>query len=141
MPEARPCAMNRVRLVLVDDSQDFLKVASRFLSRVGSLELVGLGSRAEDAIDLSERLTPDVVLLDLAMPGRGGLDVIPHLKKARPNVRVVVLTMYGAHGYRKAALAAGADGFVSKRTMTTDLLPAIQLAVRPREAPMREPPT
>lgn len=122
--------MARVRLVLIDDSQDFLKVASRFLSRLESLELVGLGSRAEDALDLLVRLAPDVVLLDLAMPGKSGLEIIPELKAAHPNVKVVVLTLFGAGGYRQAALDAGADAFVPKRTMGTDLLPALIDVVR-----------
>ncbi len=122
--------MDRVRLVLVDDSQDFLRVASRFLSRLESLELVGLGSRAEDALELVVRLVPDVVLLDLAMPGKSGMDIIPDLKAAHPGVKVVVLTLFGAGGYRQAALDAGADAFVPKRTMATDLVPAILDVVR-----------
>lgn len=117
--------MDRVRLVLVDDSRDFSKVASRFLSKLESLELVGLGSRAEDALELVVRLLPDVVLLDLAMPGKGGLAVIPELKAAHPDLKIVVLTLFSAGGYRQAALEAGADAFVAKKSMGVDLLPAI----------------
>ena len=127
--------MDRVRLVLVDDSRDFSKVASRFLSKLESLELVGLGSRAEDALELVVRLLPDVVLLDLAMPGKGGLDVIPELKAAHPGVKIVVLTLFGAGGYRQAALEAGADAFVAKKSMGVDLLPAILRVARETGAP------
>lgn len=129
--------MNRVRVVLVDDSRDFSKVASRFLSKLESLELVGLGSRAEDALELVVRLLPDVVLLDLAMPGKGGLDVIPELKAAHPDLKIVVLTLFSAAGYRQAALAAGADAFVAKKTMGVDLLPAILGVAREAGAPNR----
>lgn len=131
--------MNRVRLVLIDDSPDFLKVASRFLSGLESLELVGLGSRAEDALGLVARLTPDVVLLDLAMPGTSTLEIIPQLKVVDPEVKVVVLTLYGTAGYRQAALDAGADSFVSKKSMGVDLLPAILRVARAAEAESRGP--
>jgi len=115
----------RIRLILVDDSADFARVAAKFLQGQDTLELVGVGTRAQDAFDLTAALAPDLVLLDLAMPGQTGLEAIPGIKAARPGVKVVALTLFDSSGYRHAAMAAGADGFVSKRSMAADLIPAI----------------
>jgi DNA-binding NarL/FixJ family response regulator len=114
-----------VRVVLVDDSLSFQRIASGFLSQQNSLELVGLCSRADEISELVNSHRPDVVLLDLAMPGRSGLAAIPGLKVSYPEMKVVVLSLFESAAYRKAAFAAGADEFVAKQSMGMDLMPAI----------------
>jgi DNA-binding NarL/FixJ family response regulator len=69
---------------------------------------------------------PDVALIDLSMSDLPGLELIPQLRCAQPKMGIIALTLMDTNDYRKAALAAGADDFVSKNTMNTDLLPAIQ---------------
>jgi two-component system response regulator NreC len=67
-----------------------------------------------------------VALIDLAMSDLPGLDLIPQLRAALPEIGIIALTLFDTDDYRQAALAAGADGFVSKNTMNTDLIPTIQ---------------
>ena len=120
--------MNRVSVLLVDDSAVFLGAARRFLQEhcAEEVNVVGTASGGDRAIVQAEALRPQVVVLDLRMPGMTGLEVIPRLRTLLPVVRIIRLTHLEARGYREAALAAGADEFVSKASMDSDLLLAIR---------------
>lgn len=115
-------------VLLVDDNPSFLHILTRFLHEYnqGEVVVVGTADGDEQALVQARELRPDIVLIDLAMPGLPGLKAIPLLRAALPNLGVITLTLSDASGYRDAALAAGADGFVSKATVNTDLLPAIR---------------
>ena len=78
---------------------------------------------------MAQDLEPDVALIDLSMPDLPGLELIPLLRAALPKIGIIALTLMDTEDYRKAALAAGADDFVSKDTMNIDLLPAIQKVI------------
>lgn len=120
--------MNPTTVLLVDDSPAFLRILTRFLQEHNHNEVavVGTAGGGEEALAKAEDLLPQVVLLDLAMPGLSGLEVIPHLRRIVPNAGIIMLTLLDANGYREAALAAGADEFVPKADLVTDLLPAIR---------------
>src|SRR3990172_5032567 len=119
--------MAPISLLLVDDSPTFLRLVSRFLSEQYPDELViaGLASGGEAGLAQAHALRPDIVLIDLAMPGLPGLKAIPLLRAAMPNLGIIALTLMEPNGYRQAAFGAGADEFVSKATLATDLLPAL----------------
>jgi DNA-binding NarL/FixJ family response regulator len=123
----------QIRLLLVDDNVTFLQIASLFLGQYADLCIVGTGHNGREALDLAATLHPDVVLLDISMEGVNGLEALPHLRQAFPSMGIIVLTQHNLEGYREAALAAGADGFVVKRSLVSDLLPAIRRAVRVTE--------
>ena len=131
-------SMSYVRILLVDDSIAFLESATRFLSVDARLEIVGRAFSGGEALEQVSRLYPDLVLMDLAMPGMNGLEAT-HLVKAQPNApHVVILTLNDSSEYRAAALNVGADGFVTKSEFGTALLPLIQslfteLCLRPQE--------
>lgn len=130
--------MKHISVLLVDDNPTFLRIATRFLQEHDDVVVVGTADRGEEALSQVEELQPDIVLIDLAMPGLSGLEVIPRLRAMLPEVGIIALTVLDTNSYRQAALAAGADNFVPKATLTTDLLPAIrQLAQadRPQEKP------
>jgi len=120
--------MRPISLLLVDDSPIFLRLVSRFLSEQYPDEVViaGLAEGGEAGLAQAHALRPDIVLIDLAMPGLPGLKAIPRLRAALPKVGIIALTLMEPNGYRQAALAGGADEFVSKATLATDLLPAIR---------------
>lgn len=120
--------MRPISLLLVDDSPTFLRLVSRFLSEQYPDEVVigGLAEGGEAGLAQAQALRPDIVLIDLAMPGLPGLTAIPRLRAALPKVGIIALTLMEPNGYRQAALAGGADEFVSKATLATDLLPAIR---------------
>lgn len=118
--------MKPISVLLVDDNPTFLQVASRFLQEYHELAIVGTASDGAEALSQIRQLQPHVILLDINMPNRSGLEVIPDLRHTLPGVGIIVLTLLDTNGYEKAALAAGADAFVSKTRLVTDLLPAIR---------------
>jgi DNA-binding NarL/FixJ family response regulator len=131
--------MRSIRVLLVDDNPTFLRVTARFLSAEEDIHLVATLRGAAEALARMAELTPDVVLIDLAMPELPGLDAIPRLRAARPEAGIIALTLLQAEAYRQSALAAGADVFVPKCLVTTELLPAIRRVAAARRA--TPPPT
>lgn len=93
---------------------------------------MGTAGSGEEALVRAKELQPQVVLLDLAMPGLGGFQTIPRLRSMMPDVGIIALTVLDTNGYREAALAAGGDDFVPKSTLNTDLLPAIRRVAQAR---------
>ena len=118
--------MRPISILLVDDNPSFLRIATRFLQEHDDVVVVGTGGGGEEALALAQDLQPDIVLIDLAMPGLTGLATIPLLRVMLPKVGIIALTVLDTNGYRQAALAAGADDFVAKASLDTDLLPAIR---------------
>ena len=121
--------MPQITVLLVDDNPTFLRIASRFLERQNEVVVAGTAGGGEEALLQARALRPQVILLDLAMPDLPGLDAIPRLRVILPEAHIIALTLLDSEGYRQAALAAGAEDFVSKTVMNTDLLPAIRRAV------------
>jgi DNA-binding NarL/FixJ family response regulator len=130
--------MNPISVLLVDDNPRFLRIATRFLQEHDDVVVVGAAGGGEEALTLAQELQPDIVLIDLAMPGLSGLETIPRLQAMLPKVGIIALTVLDTDSYRQAALAAGADDFVPKPGLNTDLLPAIRRvaqAARPWQRP------
>jgi DNA-binding NarL/FixJ family response regulator len=122
--------------MLVDDNPTFLRIAARYLatSYPDEIALVGTAGRTEEALELAARLLPDALATDLAMPGLSGLALIERLRTQRPDVALVALTVHDDEAHRQAALAAGADGFVGKANLGTDLVPTLLRAARSRRS-------
>jgi DNA-binding NarL/FixJ family response regulator len=113
-------------ILLVDDNVDFLSAAAQFLAAQDGIRVVGRAQSGEEAIELEKRLQPDLILVDLAMPGMNGLEATRRLKAASNPPRVVLLTIHDNAEYRCQARAAGADGFVGKGDFGERLLPLIE---------------
>lgn len=118
--------MKPISVMLVDDNPTFLRVATRFLEAHDEVAIVGTAGGGKQALIEAQKLRPQVILLDLTMPDLMGLEAIPRLRSILPDVGIITLTLFDTDSYRQAAFAAGADDFISKRTMDNDLLPAIQ---------------
>lgn len=118
--------MNSISVLLVDDNPTFLRVTTQFLEAHDDVVVVGTADRGEKALSQAKDLQPQVVLIDLAMPGLTGLQTIPRLRRMLPDMGIIALTVMNTNGFRQAALAAGADIFVPKAAMRTDLMPAIR---------------
>jgi CheY-like chemotaxis protein len=100
---ARRRRMAPVRILLVDDSTEFLESAARFLTMREDLNLVGSANSGHDAIAQALELKPDLVLIDLAMPGMNGLEATRLLKARAEAPRVVIMTLYDNAEYREAS--------------------------------------
>jgi len=115
-----------IRVLLVDDNPTFRQIVTGYLEDSPEMSVIGSLSAGTEALARVEELRPHVTLVDLAMPDLPGLEVIPRLRALRPDMGIIALTLLDAEGYRRAALAAGADAFVPKWTLTTTLIPAIR---------------
>jgi len=118
--------MEPISVLLVDDNPTFLRVAARFLQAHEGVNVVGTANGGQEALVKAQDLRPQVILLDLAMPDLPGLQAIPRLREVVPQTGIIALTLLDTSGYRQAALSAGADDFIPKAALNTDLLPAIQ---------------
>ena len=108
--------------LLVDDNGDFLDAAERLLSVTGDVAVIGRATSAIDAFEQVNRLNPDLVLMDWSMPGMSGLEATRYLKSWTTPPLVVLVTVHDAPRYRVAAQEAGADGFVPKSEVHTQLV-------------------
>lgn len=117
--------MNKIRILLVDDSIIFLDIAAGFLADHENLIVVGTAQNGNEALSLAGNLHPDVVLLDVNMPGLSGFETTPRLRQILPEAGIIILSFQNSDSYREAALVAGADDFIPKDTLTYSLIPAI----------------
>jgi DNA-binding NarL/FixJ family response regulator len=115
--------MTPISVLLVDDNPDFLKSAADLLALQPEYCVVGQAMSGEDALVQIERLSPQLVLIDWAMPVMSGVQTTRLIKTRDKAPRVVIITLYDQMQYRSAALAAGADGFISKVDWMTQLTP------------------
>ncbi len=119
--------MSTIRLLLVDDHQIVRAGLRMLFAAEPEVEIIGEASSGEEAVASIETLTPDVVLMDVAMPGIGGIEATRRIKAARPKVAVLALTMHEDEEYFFEMLAAGASGYVPKRAAPDDLMSAIRI--------------
>ncbi len=111
VPEAPPEPSPTV--VIVDDTADIRVMMRMSLQRAG-LDVVGEASDGEEAVEVAREHRPGVILLDLHMPGVGGIEALPNLLNASPRSKVVVFSAIAATRMLEAALAAGASGYIVK---------------------------
>jgi two-component system response regulator MprA len=121
------------KVLVVDDESAAVEFLQEFLTSKG-YEVISASDGAKALAKVSA-LRPKAILMVLAMPGMGGLAAIPRLRHSAEGAAIIALTLLDAHGYREAALAAGADEFVAKGNLSADLLPAIRRAVRSDRSP------
>lgn len=114
-----------MKALIVDDDPRFRRRLAEFLSEQTDVEVVSESMSGEEAIMLVRALKPDLVLMDIRLPGMNGLEAIRWIKIEMPHVEVIVLTTFELEEYRQEALAVGADAFVVKRRMLKELIPAI----------------
>ncbi|MFC7447456.1 response regulator [Rhodococcus daqingensis] len=118
-----------IRLLIVDD-QRLVRAGLRMLCEsTQDLEVVGEASNGVEAIRLAAELSPDLILMDLRMPGLDGIEATRQILSSRPGAKVLVLTTFDDDEHLYPALAAGAVGFLVKDTAPADLLSAIRRVV------------
>lgn len=122
--------MSTIRVYLLDD-QAILRAGFRsLLTQSEDVEVVGECGDAREAVAELEQLEPDVILLDITMPGLSGIDAIPLLRRAVPQVRIVMLTHHEGQSFVDQALRLGASGYISKDSDPEELSLALRSVVR-----------
>ena len=116
----------KLRIALADDHHLIRSGLKLLLDSNETLSIVGEASDGASALLLVEQLQPDILLLDLAMPGMDGLECLRELKRRNLPTRVIVLTMFEDENYVLAAMSAGAQGYVQKSAIDTELFQAIE---------------
>jgi DNA-binding NarL/FixJ family response regulator len=114
-----------LRVVLVDD-QPLMRTAFRTILEAAGVEVVGEAADGDEAVGVVDRTVPDVVLMDVRMPGRDGIDATAEVVARVPSVRVLVLTTFDEDAHIDGALRAGAAGFLLKNASPEDLVRAVR---------------
>lgn len=113
--------------ILIGDDHGVMRAGLRaLLEDESTVEVVGEAENAEQAIILAGSLLPDIVLLDIGMPGMDGIEATRRLKQIVPQTQILILTVYEDESLLREALRAGASGYVIKRAVEGELIAAIQ---------------
>ena len=122
--------MKKIRTLVVDDHTLIRQGIVGLLESQPDIDVVGQAGTGQEALEATRSLAPEVVLMDVAMPGISGLDATRELKSRFPGVQVVILTIHDREDYLFQALRAGASGYVLKGADIADLLAAVRSAHR-----------
>jgi DNA-binding NarL/FixJ family response regulator len=117
-------------VLLVDDHAMFRAGIRALLEAEGHVQVVGEGSSGDEAVDLVRQLKPDVVVMDLSMPGSNGLEATRRIAALELDTHVLVLTVHAEEEYLVPVVEAGASGYLTKTSADTDLLEAIRIVAR-----------
>lgn len=115
-----------IRVVIADDHAVVRNGLRHILEREDDVEVVGEAAKGSEVPQVLRETTPDVILLDLSMPGRSGLELVRHVRTEYPASRVLVLTMHAEEQYVVRAFRAGAAGYLTKDSASNDLIAALR---------------
>ena len=118
--------MAKIRILIADDHAVVRSGLRLLINSQRDMEVVGEAKDGREVLPKVRESRPDIALLDLSMPGGGGLQAIGQLRREEPAVRVLVLTMHDDPDYLRSVLSAGGFGYVVKRSADSDLLSAIR---------------
>ena len=118
--------MDKIRILVVDDHAVLRDGIRALLGLHDDIEVVGEASEGKEAVGKAQELMPDVVIMDIAMPGMDGLEATRRIKKKHPKMKVLVLTQHDNKEYILSVIKAGASGYVPKRALGSELVSAIR---------------
>lgn len=120
----------RIKVLIADDHTIVRSGVRLLLDAEPDVDVVGEALDGIEAVELAGRLQPDVVLMDIAMPGMDGMEATRHIKEEWPQVNVLVLTMHRQDEYLFEVLKAGASGYILKAAETNELIHAVRVVAR-----------
>jgi two-component system, NarL family, response regulator NreC len=124
--------MSKIRILVADDHGVVRKGLRFLLDRQPDMEVVGEASEGREVVRLSEELSPDVIIMDVAMPQLNGIDAAAQIIKNNPGIRIVMLSMYADESYLVRALSAGAKGYLLKDSAEVDIVRAVGVVSKGR---------
>jgi len=122
--------MDPIRVLIVDDHALVRGGIRALVEKIEGMKVIGEAGTGSEALELVKQLKPDLMLLDLTMPEKGGFEVLDHVTKKYPEIKVIVLTVHEAAEYAIRALREKAAGFLPKSAAPTELEQAIQTVIR-----------
>ena len=122
--------MNKIRVLIADDHAILREGVRALLAATDDIEVVGQAADGREAVEASRRLDPDIVLMDIAMPGLGGLEAALEIRNAGLRARVLIISQYEDREYVRRLLKAGVAGYVLKKSAGSELVGAIRAAHR-----------
>ncbi len=118
--------MHKIKLLIVDDHTIVREGLRSLLELAGDMEIAGEASNGREGLEQVEKIHPNVVLIDIAMPVMGGLEAIRRIRKRFPEIKILVLTQYDDKEHVFPAIQAGANGFISKAAASSELTAGIR---------------
>jgi DNA-binding NarL/FixJ family response regulator len=122
--------MKSIRVLIADDHALVRAGIRALVEKIEGVVVVGEAGKGSEALELVEKLKPNLMLLDITMPDGGGFDVLDHVAKKYPEIKVIVLTVHDAGEYAIRALREGAAGFLPKSAASIELEQAIETVIR-----------
>ncbi len=122
--------MGKIRILVADDHALVREGIIAILKLHDDVEVVAEAADGKDTIQKALKLLPDIVLLDIALPGLGGLEATIEIKKTAPEIRILVLSQYDDREYVSRLLKAGVSGYILKHAVGTDLISSIRAVAR-----------
>jgi two-component system response regulator DegU len=117
-----------INVMVVDDHEVVREGLVRILERQGGIRVVAVAKSGEEALTKVEKFVPDVVIVDIQLPGINGIEVIRRIKKGHPEIEAITLTVYDDEEFAMQAIKAGAIGYVIKDAAKEELVKAVQAA-------------
>ena len=115
-----------IRVVIADDHQILREGLKQLLLAAGDIDVVGEAADGYEVVDRVRSLDFDLLLLDMSMPGKSGVELIKQVKAEKPKLRILVLSMHEEHQYAVRAIRAGASGYLTKESAASQLVAAIR---------------
>lgn len=115
-----------IKVLLIDDHELVRMGIKRLLQDVQGFKVVGVGGSGEEAVQLAKELVPDVVIMDVNMPGIGGLEATRKMIRHNPDIKILALTIYEDEPYPSRLLQAGASGYITKGCDPDEMIRAVR---------------
>ena len=119
----------KIKVMITDDHKMVREGIKQLLELNDSISVVGMASDGDECISVLESKKPDLLLLDINMPGKNGLEIIEEIKKLNFNVKIILLTVHNEVDYLLKAVEIGADGYVLKDSGSAELVDAIEIVM------------
>ena len=130
MAGGRADSADSIKVMLVDDHEVVLEGLIRILEKQGGIQIVSVAGSAEEALEKLERFPPDVIVVDIQLPGMNGIELIRRIKKNHPEIEAITLTVFDDEQFARQAIKAGAIGYVIKDAAKDELVKAVRSAAK-----------